>query len=58
MFWRILVTKQLMGGFDFHSIFLEVNGYLQLFGYQYSSNYLILCSTEEWTHAGLEQLDG
>ncbi len=33
----MLVTKQLMGPIDFHSIFfltMEVNGYQQLFGYQ------------------------
>ncbi len=35
----------------------EVNGYRQLFGYQQSSKYLLLCSTEE-TRAGLEQLQG
>ncbi len=35
---------------DFHSIvffyFMVVSGYQQLFGYQYSSKYLLLCSAE------------
>ncbi len=49
-FWRMLVTKQLTVATDFHSIFphtMEVNGYRQLFGYQHSSKYLILCSAAE-----------
>ncbi len=35
---------------DFHSMdknTMEVNGYRQLFGYQHSSKYLLLCLTEE-----------
>ncbi len=38
-----------MVAIDFHSIVhsMEVNGYSQLFSYQHSSKYLILCSTEE-----------
>ncbi len=39
----------------FHTI--EVNGYRQLFGYQRSSKYLLLCSRDEKTHTALEQLE-
>jgi len=46
IFWRI--TKQLMNSIDFHSRknTLEVNGE-QLFGYQHSSKYLLVCSAED-----------
>jgi len=50
IFWRMLITKQLMYPIDFHSIFLptiEFNGVHQLSGYQHSSKYLPLCSAEE-----------
>ncbi len=39
-----------MGPIDFHWMdknTMEVNGYRQLFGYQHSSKYIILCLTEE-----------
>ncbi len=39
-----------MAPIDFHSIFvhnMEVNGDHQLFGFPYSSKYLVLCSTED-----------
>ncbi len=36
---------------------MEVNGDHQVFGYQHSSKYLILCSAEE-SHTGLEQHEG
>ncbi len=45
----MLVTKQFMIPIDFHSMeenTMEVNGYRQLFGYQDSSKYNRLCSTE------------
>ncbi len=35
-----------MAAIDFHSIFFHTNGYRQLFGYQDSSKYLLLCSAE------------
>ncbi len=35
----------------------EVNGYHQLFGFQHSSKYLLLYSTEE-RNTGLQQLEG
>ncbi len=54
IFWRMLVTKQLLVTSDVHRFFfyfffyiMRVNGYSQLFGYQHSSKYLLLCSTEE-----------
>ncbi len=50
IFWRMLVTKQLLVATDLWNIFfhtMEVNGYHQLFGYQHSSKYLLLCSTEQ-----------
>uniref|UniRef100_A0A8C1ICM4 Palmitoyltransferase n=1 Tax=Cyprinus carpio TaxID=7962 RepID=A0A8C1ICM4_CYPCA len=43
---EILVTKQLTVAIGLHGI-MEVNGYRQLFGYQHSSNHLLLCSTEK-----------
>ncbi len=51
IFWRMLVTKQLLAAIDFYSIFfqtMQVNGYQQLFYYQDSSQYFLFCSTEEW----------
>ncbi len=54
------VTEQLTVAIDFSGMdenTMEVNGHRQLFGYQYTSKYLLLCSTEE-THSGLEQLEG
>ncbi len=36
IFWRMLVTKQLLVAIDFHSMeknTIEVSGYQQLFGY-------------------------
>ncbi len=50
IFWAMLVTKQLTVAIDFHSMetdIMEVNGYRQLFSYQHSSKYLLLCSAEE-----------
>ncbi len=40
---RILVAKQLTVAIDFHNMkknTMEVNGYLQIFGYQHSFKYL------------------
>ncbi len=40
---------------DFHSMgknIMKTNGYHQLFGYQHSSKYLILCLTEERVNYG------
>ncbi len=57
-FWRMLVTKQLVA-VDFKSMekksTLEVSGYQQLFGYQHSSKYVILWSTED-IYTCLEQV--
>ncbi len=36
---------------------VQVNGYPQLFGYHHYLRYLILCSTEEETHTGLEAME-
>ncbi len=51
IFWRMQVNKQLMVVIYFHSMekknTLEVNGYRQLFGYQHSSKYRLVCSKEE-----------
>ncbi len=42
-----MVRKALLTSIVFFSkLLLEVNGYHQLFGYQHSSKYLLLCSTE------------
>jgi len=41
----MLVTKQCRGVFLSHT--MKVNGVHQLFGYQHSSKYLLLCSAEE-----------
>ncbi len=44
------VTEQLTVAIDFNSTeknTMEVNGYKKLFGCQHSSNYLLLCSTED-----------
>ncbi len=43
IFWRMLVTKQLIVAIDVHSW----NGYLQLFGYQHSLKCIFVCSTEK-----------
>ncbi len=45
VFWRMLITKQLLIAIDFHSIFfhiMDAYGYCQLFGYQHFSKYLLL----------------
>ncbi len=39
-------------------IILEANGYRQLFGYQHSSKYLLLCSTEERNSCKFETTRG
>ncbi len=48
---RTLVSKQLTVAIDFHSIYffltMEVIDYNKLFGYQYSSKYLLLCAKEQ-----------
>jgi len=36
---------------------MEANGVYQLFGFQHSSKYLVLCSAEERKYTGLKQLD-
>ncbi len=46
----MLVTKELTVAIDFYSIeknTMEVNGYRQMFGYQHSSKYLLLCLREK-----------
>ncbi len=45
-FWKILVTKQLLVAIDFleKKYIMKVKASQQLFGYQYSSKYLRLCS--------------
>jgi len=45
----MLVTKQLMVAIvgKKNKNTMEVNGYRQLSGYQHSSEYLLLCPTEE-----------
>ncbi len=46
----MLVITQLTVAIDFHGMeknTMEVNGYRQLFAYQLSSKYLLLCSTAE-----------
>jgi len=54
----MLVTRQLMDPIDFHSKNKnKYNGVHQLSGYQHTTKYLLLCSTEE-THTGLEQHEG
>ncbi len=40
----------------FHT--MEVNGYRPLFLNQLSSEYIILCSSEELIHSGLERHEG
>jgi len=51
IFWRMLVSKLLTGPIDFQMAekknTMEVNRDHQLFGYQHSSKYLLLCSAEE-----------
>jgi len=50
------VTKDLMDPIDFQCSFfptVEVNGVHQLFGYPYSSKYLLLCSAEQTTSGGV-----
>ncbi len=46
IFWRMLVTKQ-MTFIIWKKNTMKVNGYCQLFGYQHSSKYRLLCSAEE-----------
>jgi len=54
-FSRIFI---LLHTFIFHT--MEVNGAHQLFGYPYSSKYLLLCLAEQKKeiHTGLEHLEG
>ncbi len=51
IFWRMLVTKHLTVAIDVYSMggknTMKVNGDHQLFGYQHSSKYILLCSTEQ-----------
>ncbi len=54
IFWRMLETEQLTVAIDFHSMeinTIEVNGYRQLFGNQYSS---FVYKQRNTTHTGLE----
>ncbi len=45
--WRMWVTKQFMVPSDFHFFSIKVSGDQQLFGYQHSSKYILLCSAQE-----------
>ncbi len=51
----MLVAQQLTVPIDFHSMeknIMEVNGYQQMFGYQHSPKYLLLCSAGLRQHVG------
>jgi len=51
IFWRMSITKQLMG-IGFHIIifqYMKVNGVHQLFDYPHCSKYILLCLAEERT---------
>ncbi len=59
-----MLSFKLTAAIVFHYVFflllyiMKVNGCRQLFDFQDSSQYLLLCSREEKTHTGLEQLKG
>ncbi len=57
----MLETKHLTVAIDFHSIeknTMEINGYHQLFGFQHSSKYLLLCSAEERNSYSFKLVEG
>ncbi len=58
IFWRMLVTKQMMLATVWKKNTMEVNSYRQLFGYQHSSKYFILCSAEERNSYGFGTTSG
>ncbi len=53
-----MLVSKLLAPIDFYSInfffhTMDVSGYSQLFGYQHSSEYLLLCSAEDRNSRGL-----
>jgi len=53
----MLITEQLMDPIDFHCIFYPIMGSINYLVTHILQNIFFLCSTEDRTHTGLDQLE-